>query len=329
MILRTIVNFTTPVKLQKAKFPLRLGLETLALGSCFAGRIGGKLQRSLFPTTVNPTGLHYNPVSLAQDLKVCKEPVELFLHEGLWRSLRHHSQLSERRVSEARALVQQAERCQAKALKDSELLLLTLGTGQVFEQISSRRIVSNCHRLPQTLFRRRNLTLEEVLLALASPLHTWLEESKERRVILTVSPIRYLRGGLVENSRAKAVLVLACAELEKLHPRLDYFPSYEIVIDELRSYRFFEEDMIRPNNQALRYIWDAFCRTYFCERELLALKKIEKIQTLAEHRLSPNSKPQEVGRKGMAWLEELTSQYTQLKTGELERYFQKLLGASS
>ena len=320
----SLVNFTTAVRIKKTLCPLMLGGRTLALGSCFAERIGEKLQRALSPTSINPKGIRYNPASLALDLECSQESTQLFLHENLWRSFLHHSSLAGRTVGESRELLRQAEARRSQALDEATLLLVTLGTAQVFQLFSSGTIVSNCHRLPQALFRRRNLTVEESVAALAPNLCSWLDESCERRVILTVSPIRHLRGGLIANSRSKAVLLLACAELEKLHSRLEYFPAYEIVMDELRGYRFFEEDMIRPNPQAVQHIWELFCSTYFREKERKALDKIEKVQKLAEHRLSPNSKLEDISQKALGWLGELDTDYPQLQTKELGKFFQSL-----
>ncbi len=315
------MKFTTPVKIEASSVPVALGTPTLALGSCFADRIGRKLQEALFPTEVNPTGIHYNPVSLSADLAPSAPEGPLFFHQGLWRSFSHHGRLAADRPETAQAQIAQAQSALNEARERAELILLTLGTAQVFVRPNGR-VATNCHRLPHALFRKRRLSLEESIDSLERPLRTWLELDPRRRVILTVSPIRHLRGGLVENSRNKATLLLACDELCRSLPRTSYFPAYEILVDELRDYRFYSDTLIQPSDLAVDYIWRAFSQTYFDSRTQESLALLSKASQLAAHRLTPHSNPKALGEKGLHLLQELNRKSPELDTSSLQGHFQ-------
>lgn len=292
----------------------------VALGSCFADRIGERLKRALFPAVVNPAGIAYNPSSLGESLSGTKQS-RLFLHHGQWRSLHHHSRLAHSDPREARELISQAEGALQEGLQKAEVLLLTLGTAQVFELTNSQMIVANCHRLEPSLFRRRRLTIEESMGALQAPLHNWLAQSQKRRVLITVSPVRYAKEGLVESQRSKAILHLTCEALTQGESRIEYFPAYEIVTDELRDYRFFAEDMLHPSQQAVDYVWERFVDTYIVEQDLAVLKKIENFQKLLAHRPSSGSPTHKLAARGEQLLSEISSSHPHL---ELEPYKNKL-----
>jgi GSCFA family len=315
------MRFTTTVKIEPSKEPIELGTPILALGSCFADRIGRTLDQALFPVTINPTGIFYNPISLARGLELPIPNPQLFLHQGRWRSLNHHSRLAGETAPQSLRHIAEAESLRQKALGQAQLLILTLGTAQVFELQNRRHVVTNCHRLPQSLFYRRRLSLQEAVQAMRPSLHHWLAQKPRGRVILTVSPVRYLKGGLVENSRAKAVLVLACEELCRALPRVDYFPAYEILHDELRDYRFYLDDLVQPSDLAVGHVWEAFCKTYFGPKAMDILSLIQKANLLAQHRLTGYSKPQSLAAKGLSILDEIESKQPGLETSRLKQVF--------
>ena len=298
------MRFTTPVTLLPPSSPLALTTSFVALGSCFADRMGARLSESYLRVTTNPVGIHYNPVSLARSLVSHPDP-ELFAHHGLWRSLDHHGHLSGRTPQECGRVLGRAEQELDEALQGAQVLLLTLGTAQVFETVVSGRIVANCHRLPQDLFRRRRLTVQESLEALGPPLEKWLRSDERRRVILTVSPVRYLRDGLVDNNRGKAILLLTCEELVSLHPRIEYFPAYEILTDELRDYRFYADDMVQPSAVAVDYIWQKFSRHYFPASIEELTRLAQKVRGLEQHRPSRLTDVEHLGEKREALLRQI------------------------
>jgi len=301
---------------------MELGTPVLALGSCFAERVGERLSRAFFPVTANPTGIYYNPLSLAEMLRPTAKAPELFLHGGLWRSLDHHSSLSGRDLRQTEKRFEKAEQSRLQALDGAQVLLLTLGTAQVWKTVSGGRVVANCHRLPSSMFSRSRLICEECVDVLKPLLHSWIDAREGRQVVLTVSPVRYLRDGLVDNSRGKAVLLLVCELLERSHPGINYFPSYEIFLDELRDYRFYESDLVQPNSVGVEYVWEKFRETYLSSQAQSRLPLIDRIQKLAEHRLTERSRPRELATKGLALLEQLVSLEPQVEVSAVRRQFQ-------
>lgn len=322
-------NLSTRVALAPSTTKLGLGERVYAIGSCFAEHLAARLQRYLFPRVLNPYGIAYNPLSLARMVDPTSYEPELFLHDARWRSLQHHSSLAWTSREQTLQLLANAERVKHHALEESRWLILTLGTAQAFTLASSKEVVANCQRLPNSLFQRRLLNLEECLLALQPHLHGWLDADPSRQVVLTVSPVRYLRDGLVENARGKAVLLLLCQALEASHPRINYFPAYEIVIDELRSYRFFENDMVHPSALAVDIVWQRFLETYLKEDEQPILTELEKLWRSLEHVITPSSDLAALGRKGMERLQRIQRTAPQLDTVQWEERFQAMLDGST
>lgn len=317
------MQFRTPVFFPESP-PIALDSPLACFGSCFAERIGTKLQQCLAPAWVNPFGIHYNPVSLAALFdREATEP-DWFLHQGRWRSLNHHSQISGSNPARAEEAYLAGHRESVQALERSRTVLLTLGTAQCFVLNGTGRIVANCHRLPQGLFERRRLSVEETLRALHGALSGWLDQGEGRRVIVTVSPVRYRRDGLVENNRGKAVLLLACAELCRQDPRIEYFPAYEIVIDELRDYRFFSPDMVQPSEQAVTYVWEQFCAHYFDARTQETLRLLEKLNQLKQHRPTGQTDHKALARRALALLDQIESSHPGLRTAQTRSFWSEI-----
>lgn len=319
------MQLTTPVDLKSLPFTIPLGTPIFALGSCFAARVGERLANHLFPTILNPYGTLYNPESLATVLRPEVPSSGLFLHHGAWRSLAHHSSLGAKDPCTTRARLLQAEKLKREALEQSQVLLLTLGTSQAFELRNGQRVIANCHRLPQQLFRRRRLSCSQCLGVLQEPLVSWLEADPQRRAIVTVSPVRYTRDGLVNNSRAKAALLLTCEALENEHPRIHYFPAYEILVDELRDYRYYEADMAHPTALALEIVWRRFCNLVLDSKAVQALGELERLWKARQHRFTADSDPIPLARRSLRRIQELGQAHPGLDLSSHHDYFQSLL----
>jgi GSCFA family len=169
-------------------------------------------------------------------------------------------------------------------------MVLTLGTANVFIEKKSNQVVNNCHKIPPPYFDKKRLSVEEVVSNLKSTFEKIFIQNIDCQIVITVSPIRHLRDGLIENNRSKAVLLLACAELSDLFPNVHYFPAYELVIDDLRDYRFYAPDMMHPTYQAIDYIWQHFTDTFFNEKTKMIVEEVQKINLMKQHRpLHPNT----------------------------------------
>ena len=230
------------------------------LGSCFSDEIGEQMKQRYLNVTCNPFGTLYNPLSIAQaihyklQISNHKSQIPLIFNEGLWHSMAHHGSFSRPTQDEAEQAVRDSIDTMQRALEEATVVIVTVGTAWVYEM--NGVIVGNCHKLPESSFTRRRLTVEEIVAAW-QPI---LERYPDKHWLFTVSPIRHIKDGLHENQLSKATLLQAVEQLG------DYFPSYEIVLDELRDYRFYADDLVHPSSMAVNYIWERFIDT-FCTNQ--------------------------------------------------------------
>jgi hypothetical protein len=284
------MQFRTEIAPQKARFGIAHGDGLLLCGSCFVTHIGERLRACKFGLELNPFGIVYNPISIAEGLARLHAgdkdipPEELFEHGGLWHSWLHHGAFSHPDKSVAQRNMSERYQQAADFLKRSKRLLLTLGTADVFEHIESGRMVANNHKVPTAAFHSRRLSVAEVTDAFLPVLQDLHRAAPDLRVVLTVSPVRHLRNGLVENQRSKAVLLLACEALCRTLDFVDYFPAYELVLDDLRDYRFYAEDLVHPSDMAVAYVWEHFSQVFFDEKTRLLNTEIARIAAASRHR---------------------------------------------
>ncbi|MFV0545680.1 MAG: GSCFA domain-containing protein [Bacteroides sp.] len=284
------MNFRTSVDLP-VDFPGVTHAEhLLALGSCFAENIGGRLADAKFSIDLNPFGIVYNPLSVAQVLRevIAKRsygPDDLFFYNDCWHSRMHHGVFSS--SSQEEALRQINGRIETAHLNfpKTDWLMITLGTSYVYEERESGWIVSNCHKRPEKAFIRRRLSVDEVVETYREVLGDCFSRSSHLKVLFTVSPIRHLRDGLTANQLSKSVLLLAVDQLKTDFPdRVFYFPSYEIVNDELRDYRFYADDMVHPSSLAVHYLWEQFSTMAFSVETCRVIESIEEIRRALAHK---------------------------------------------
>jgi hypothetical protein len=240
---------------------------------------------------MHPFGAIYNPYSVANSFKLIAEkqtpkPESLFFQKDKWNSYAFHSSYSSADKNDALKNMNEAI-CLANDILNSEnpIIIVTLGTSWVYELNETGEIVTNCHHSAASSFTRRAMDVEEIIQVLKPICQT------PARIIFTVSPVRHLKDGAHENQLSKSRLLLAVDKLTAEYPNCEYFPSYEIVLDELRDYRFFAEDMAHPTALAVDYIWERFSDTYFSDKTIDGIKEYEKISKTEKHRPSnPESK---------------------------------------
>jgi GSCFA family len=283
------MNFRTTLPFEKSNDTISHLSPLLCVGSCFAENIGQKLENSKFSTFINPFGISYNPVSIAECLSQLIEN-QLFTKENIfqqgefWHSFSHHGHFSKMSSEETLTGINAQLLAARVFFKTTKKIIITLGSANVFVHQKTGKIVANCHKVPQQAFEKRRLHLEEITSSLENVLTSLKIQNQELEVILSVSPIRHLREGIVENQRSKATLILASEALCKRLDFVRYFPAYEIMMDDLRDYRFYESDMTHSTSQAVDYIWDFFQKTYFSEKTQLLTQRIESIVTASLHR---------------------------------------------
>lgn len=284
------MEFRTTVKTGENRDWLHHNDKVVLLGSCFSDSIGAKMRGAFIRATVNPMGTLYNPMSIASavDRLTHATPVagmDLFMQGGVWNSYDFHSRYSLPDKQATLDRMNQRIVMGHDALKDARLLTITLGTAIVYRLKSTGEIVANCHKVPQHEFERKMATVDEITRELDTMIVKLRELNPELRIIFTVSPIRHIADGLATNSLSKAMLHVSIHEAIAAHrDYCDYFPAYEIMMDDLRDYRFYASDMVHPSDVAVEYIWQAFQATYLDDRSALALARCERINKRLQHR---------------------------------------------
>ncbi|RXQ93062.1 GSCFA domain protein [Ancylomarina salipaludis] len=281
--------FRTKIEIPKSQFDFSYKHKALMMGSCFVENIGAKLKSVKYQVDVNPFGVIYNPVSVCSSLKLLMEEHQfveddLNFHNNLWFSFYHHSKFSSTDLDSCLLNINEGIRKSSQNLKDADFLFITFGTAWVYELLSSGKIVSNCHKLPAKDFNRYRLNVDEIVSIYKDLLVELLVFNPKIRIVFTVSPIRHWKDGANGNQLSKATLLLAVEQLTELFEQVSYFPSYEIVMDELRDYRFYSEDMLHISESAIKYIWQRFSDTYFSEESKQIQKQVGKFILAANHR---------------------------------------------
>jgi len=290
------MDFRTKIQLPLGKFSVNQNQLITLIGSCFAEEVGKRLESDKFPCDLNPFGVLYNPLSITQALQQLMEAKQyeekdLFYEGGLWHSWMHHSSFSARTSEECLQRVNSRLLTGEKNLPHWGVLIITLGSNRYYRHKKTGQVVGNCHKVPEKEFEVEDLTVPEIVSAFLPVLERLHEVNPELRILFTVSPIRYLKYGLHESMLGKSVLLLAVNELHKLHPEyVHYFPAFEIMLDDLRDYRFYAEDMVHPSDVAVDYIYECFKACYFDETALAVSQEWKEIEKALRHRpFNPDS----------------------------------------
>lgn len=291
-----MMKLYTTVHVTPSEKKIGYGDKILLLGSCFADNIGAKFEEHYFQTTINPFGTLYNPASIAKavlDMGYGPSGMGLVEHNGLWHSMMHHGSYSGVDKEEVIARCEESRIQMREALQQASVVIVTFGTAWVYEY--EGEVVANCHKLPANRFVRRRLTVNEIV-DMWQPI---IASMPDKHWKFTVSPIRHVKDGLHENQISKAILLQAVDRLismslsynlstETLH--CSYFPSYEIMLDELRDYRFYAEDMVHPSAVAVDYIWQRFVETYMTTDTQQEMRILHQLWRDRHHRfLHPDS----------------------------------------
>ena len=289
------MQFRTQIPITKNENTISYSSKLVLLGSCFAENIGEKFQYFKFQTTVNPFGIIFNAVSLE---KLIRRSVtkcyftenDIFFHNDLWHCFEVHSELShpdkEVFLKSLNHLIDSTH----QQLNDSTHIIITLGTSWMYRKIENNQIVANCHKVPQKEFIKELLTIEQTEESLKNCISLIQSINPNCNFIFTVSPVRHIKDGFAENTLSKSHLIAAVHKIIKVNQSINYFPSYEIMMDELRDYRFYAEDMLHPNQTAIDYIWIQFFENYISETEFGLMNEICSIQKGLQHRpFNPNT----------------------------------------
>jgi hypothetical protein len=288
------MQLQTKVAIEKPNFAIRHEDKLMSLGSCFAQNMADKLDLHKFNIISNPFGILYNPLSIAKSLEaILNEKTytkeDLFHHNERWHSFDHHSDFSHSALEATLNTINSNIKNARQRLIEAQILIITLGTANVFFKKATNELVGNCHKIPNHQFEKRIIEVKEVVTALKKSFDAIRTQNPGIKIILTLSPIRHFKDGLIENQRSKATLLLAIHELVN-HALVNkckdlyYFPAYEITLDELRDYRFYKADMVHLSDVALDYIWEKFCETFFLDTTIAMNAKFSKLHQALRHR---------------------------------------------
>lgn len=284
--------FRTAIELPVGEFGISHKSNLLLAGSCFADNIGTKLAERKFNISINPFGVLYNPLSIATMLtriiegkEFTHQSPELFEYNGKWHSILHHGSFSRDTKEELLDGINKSIRENNCRAKECDVVMVTLGTAYAYIRKSDNIVVGNCHKLPGNVFERRMLGVEEIAGVISEVIEKFRSINPGIKFVFTVSPIRHLRDGAHDNQKSKATLLLAIDRIISMYPvNTLYFPAYEILLDELRDYRFYAEDMIHPSSVAVEYIWECFKKCYFNSETNGLNDEIETIIRAMNHR---------------------------------------------
>ena len=260
----------------------------LLIGSCFTEQIGSKLSNYKFAVFDNPNGILFNPISICKSISSYIDnkqytDADLFYQNECWNSWEHHSRFSKPGVTECLNGINESQSKANTVIKKADWLLITLGSAFVYE-LANKEVVANCHKVPTDKFSKRLLPVEEIVEGLQQMIEKTQAFNPALKIIFTISPVRHLRDGFVENNRSKATLIQAVHQLTEKNYSCFYFPAYELIIDDLRDYRFFAEDMVHPNYAATNYVWEKFIATCIDESSQQLMKEIAVIVAAKNHK---------------------------------------------
>ena len=284
------MKFRTEVNIQNSEKKIFLTDSIFSVGSCFAAEMSEMLRNGQMQTLCNPFGTIFNPFSLnvaiknLHDCKIYKE-ADLILYNEEYISLNHHTSFNNNYAHKTLEKINQNIEIGNQFLQKTNWVIITYGTSFIYEFLPKNQLVANCHKIPQKFFNKRLLTDEELKNSIQKTIETLQDICEENvQILFSVSPVRHTKDGMSENLLSKSKLINALHETLPHFENCHYLPIYEIMTDDLRDYRFYKEDLIHPNNQAIQYIWEKFGNAYFSDEVKTVINENYKIKAALEHR---------------------------------------------
>ena len=283
------MEFRTPIQISTSPIRIDHSTKILTLGSCFASVMGQRLYENKFQVKVNPFGIIFNPVSILKALEFSAEGKNNFKssyiqNNGIWYNYDLHSDWSSSNREELDQRLSYLISTIHAYIKTSQIITITFGTAFIYRLLSNKAIVANCHKIPSSYFQKEMLSTEEIVDAFEKVYTKIKNLNPAIKFILTVSPVRHIKDGIEQNNLSKSICRVACSAIEKKLKDIEYFPAYEIMMDDLRDYRFYKEDMIHPTTLAEDYIWEKFLEKYSNEGTRDFLKDWDSVKKAIEHK---------------------------------------------
>ncbi|MDI1315765.1 GSCFA domain-containing protein [Flavobacterium sp.] len=290
------MNFTTKITIEKSQHPISYQSKIVSLGSCFAENMGEKFDYFKFQNVVNPFGILFNPVSIERLIaRVVNQEMftenDIFFYNDLWHCFEVHSELSNPNKEAFLNSLNELLESTNNQITESTHFILTYGTSWIYRNKASQKIVANCHKVPQSQFVKEILSVATIEKSIQNTIDLIQKINPNCAFIFTISPVRHIKDGFVENQHSKAHLISAMHKIINYQLSIvNYFPSYEILMDELRDYRFYADDMLHPSQTTIDYIWLRFLENYISEEHHATIEEVSSIQKALAHRpFNPNS----------------------------------------
>ena len=290
------MNFRTKIPISKFNFPIDYSSKIVSFGSCFAENMAEKFDFFKFQNSCNPFGILFHPLAIEKIISKAINTTffgeeDIFFLNERWHCFDVHSDLSNANKDELLKTLNGFVITTKQQITEASHIIITYGTSWVYRNKQTKKVVANCHKVPQNLFDKEILSVATIEKSIQNTIDLIEKVNPSCAIIFTVSPVRHIKDGFVENQRSKANLISALhSTFDIRHAIQSYFPSYEIMMDELRDYRFYAEDMLHPNQVAIDYIWERFCETTISNEANLIMTEVESIQRGLSHRpFNPNS----------------------------------------
>lgn len=303
----------------------------MLMGSCFSEHIGNNLNDAKFSVDNNPFGIVYNPLSIKRGLSRLLDGVEystdeLLMNQELWNSFDHHGKFSNIDPNACISSINNQFIISKQNISKANFLFITFGTSYVYYLKSTQQVVANCHKFPANVFDRKKVTIEEIVEEYSVLITHSRQINPAMCIVFTVSPVRHWKDGAHENQLSKSILLLAAERICDKFDRTFYFPSYELMMDDLRDYRFYDEDMVHPNHIAVNYIWQKFINCFMESKTISIMNEVEKIVSARKHRPfnTESTQYKDFAQKTLIQIRHLQQQF-QLPLLEEENYFASIL----
>ncbi len=283
------MEFILPFNIVPSTFKISYADKIFFIGSCFSEEIGERFTDLKFDVLQNPNGILYDPLSISYALNSYIENKkfnedDLFSNDDLWHSWHHHSAFSGTDKSTVLEKINQSQSAANVFLKEAMCIIITLGTAYNYQLKSNKEFVGNCHKAPSSLFQKNLVETAEIIDDFSYTIKNLQAYNPGITIIFTISPVRHVRDGVVENNRSKARLIEAVHSLKENNERVLYFPAYELVIDVLRDYRFYKSDLVHANQVALQYVFESFCNTFIDELTATLMTEVNALMQARNHK---------------------------------------------
>lgn len=326
------MKLRTEIDIKPANVKVGYDSKVFFIGSCFAEDIGKKFSDGKMKVLVNPFGVLYNPLSVAASLELIMEGREftgddLYYFNNKYLSFYHDTSFSSRNRDKSLEEINRSIKAAHGFMAEASFLFITFGTARVYRWKEDKRVVANCHKIPADRFTRQLLEPGDIVSRWLGILEKLQDYNSGLNIVFTVSPVRHLKDGAHGNQLSKSTLILAINSLLSLRNQLSYFPSYEILLDDLRDYRFYKQDMAHPSETAVAYIWDKFKDCYFTPATRVLYDRLVKITEATRHIITGDDRHDNArfAKSMLLRIEEVIKEYPNIDLSGEESYFKSLL----